>query len=133
MQKLLIYFFGLIILVSCETETVEVVEPVEPLVRIYQAKNPDDITIPIRIEDYQNGTGVLLAELLFSFEPSTFDATFDYVTDERTNFSLEVRPSPNYTNTFLDGTGTFDQDSIWMTIHRSLGGMEWEDVYTGSR
>jgi len=131
-MKYLIYTsIILFLLPSCQNnENLEV----QPEIKIYQVDNNNDITIPVTIEDFLDGTGYVYGNLLFDNTETQFNAIFDYVNDDKTNFSLDITGS-QISSTFVSGSGYFTNDSISISISifREIGGLDLEEVYIGSR
>ncbi len=96
---------------------------------VYQVIDSDGMTLPARIEDDGDGLGILVGRFVFSNTETTFDAVFDYVSLDRTNFSLTDNES------LIDvwGSGFYTPDSINFVVTKSVSGIEVEERFTGTR
>ncbi len=100
-----------------------------PQTFIYQVVDADGMTLPARVEDYGDGLGVLVGRFVFSNTETTFDAIFDYVSQDRTTFSLTDNES------LLDvwGSGFYTPDSINFVVTLRAAGMDIEERFVGAR
>lgn len=114
-------------LVGCTTE-----EPLVTEFLTYQVTGEDGTSIVVEIEDRKDGTGFLTGQLVFDNTDSKFDATYNYVSDERTNFVIDVAEGEVLSGD-ANGSGFFTSDSIDFDIQRTIGGFTIDEHYTGNR
>lgn len=120
-------FFTLLLfnsLISCTNE--------EPETRTYNVRGDDNILRIVEIEDLRDGTGTLKSNLIFDNTDSKFDATFNYVNEETTNFVINAADG-EFISGYANGNGFYTSDSIDFVVQKTLGGIIIEMHYTGNR
>lgn len=129
MKNFLLFAAALIMFSSCSDDTRD------PDLRIYRATKSDEPkTIPVTVIDNHDGTGTIEGALLHNVgaQTSSFDADFDYVNHNKTNFILST-PDGEIQSIFSSGTGYMTDDSIYLSIRLNFGGFTLNDIYRGER
>lgn len=127
-MKYLVYIFFAFSIASCSTDQSDIET------RVYQVvKDGEGPLIPVTITDNDDGSGILVARILYDNRDTRFDMVIDQVTPDRSNFTFT--PAPGETISIGAGThtGTFWTDSIHMVVTYELGGFDVVDTYTGTR
>jgi len=129
-MKYLLYTLIAFGMISCADDS----NQANPRTLVFQVKkNGSGPLVPITITDNDDGTGTMVARILFDNMDSKFDMIIDEVTDDKSNFTFT--PAPGETISIGKGThtGTYWTDSIYMVLSYNLGGFDFVDRYEGTR